>query len=277
MLSYDGLRIQNFTVIRRDHKKNGKWYFLCKCDCGKEFYTTTSSMKIVKSCGCMTNFYIRESKYKHGGAKTRLYYIWAGIKSRCYNKNNLEYESYGGRGIKMCDEWKNSFANFRDWAYKNGFDDKLSSEECSIDRIDVNGNYEPSNCRWADRTTQANNKTNNVFITHDGETHTLSEWSQILGINYYTLVGRYKKGMKEPDIFESEDKRIKGSKRQKQLILEYITEHGSITKEKAVEIGIVNPGARISELKKSGYSIRKIYKTDNGRRYAVYFMGETIC
>ncbi len=275
MKNYDGLRINHFTVIRRDHKRKDKWYFLCKCDCGNEFYTETSGMKKIKSCGCLTSMYIRESNYKHGESNTRLYRVWAGIKDRCYNKNNKSYNDYGGRGISMCDEWRNSFESFRDWSYKNGYDEKLSCEECSIDRIDFNGNYEPSNCRWADRHTQSNNRRDNICITRNGETHTLSEWAEITGIKYFTLVHRYKLGMNANDILSLKDKRMKGTQIQKQIILEYIESNGRITVEDAMELGIVNLPSRIYDLRKNGFDIKRIYERNinNGKKYAIYFMG----
>lgn len=93
----------------------------------------------------------------HGGSKTRLYRVWRGMKTRCYNANSKKYHHYGGRGIIICDEWLTSFAKFREWALTNGYTDKLS-----IDRIDVNGNYEPSNCRWADDLTQRHNRRDGV-------------------------------------------------------------------------------------------------------------------
>lgn len=279
MNNYDGLKIQHFTVIRRDHKRKNTWYFLCKCDCGKEFYASVSSMKKMKSCGCLTKMYIRQEHFKHGGTKTKLYYTWYGIISRCYNKNNKEYANYGGRGISMCDEWRYSFSTFRDWAYKTGYDEKLSKKECSIDRIDPNGNYEPSNCRWVTAKQQNNNRTNNIYITYDGETHTLSEWSEITGIKYFTLIGRYKKGMKGEKLFALEDERIKGTKIQKQMILDYIKLNGSITVEDATKMGIVNLPSRIYDLRKTGCNIERIYKKDKecGKKYAVYYMGGVRC
>jgi Fic family protein len=104
------------------------------------------------------------------------------MKSRCYYKGNNRYEYYGGRGIVVCDEWKNNFIAFYEWAMSNGYSDELS-----IDRIDLNGNYEPSNCRWATKVEQANNKSNNRFITFNNQTHTASQWAKITGIKEATI------------------------------------------------------------------------------------------
>ena len=120
------------------------------------------------------------------------------MKDRCYNLCNGRQAEYGGRGIKVCDEWKNSVANFVEWSLANGYRDGLT-----IDRIDVNGNYEPSNCRWATPKEQANNTRKNVFITYKGETHTVSEWSEIKGIKRSTLQARLRKWDDLEKVFEA--------------------------------------------------------------------------
>lgn len=126
----------------------------------------------------------------HRKTNTRLYGVWCNIKTRCYNPNCYEYANYGGRGIVMCPEWKNDFQTFWDWAYANGYDEKAGFMECTIDRIDVNGNYEPDNCRWATREVQGNNTRSNHCLTYNGETHTIAEWARILGVDYHALYSR---------------------------------------------------------------------------------------
>lgn len=125
-------------------------------------------------------------RYKHGKKGTKLYNTWLHMKTRCYNKNYNRYDDYGGRGITICDEWINDFKAFYDWSMSNGYKDNLT-----IDRIDVNGNYEPDNCRWADRKTQANNRRNNVYLTYNGKTKTISQWSRELNIPENTIRSRY--------------------------------------------------------------------------------------
>lgn len=116
------------------------------------------------------------------GRKTRLYRIWTNMKSRCTNPNIAAFKDYGGRGITVCAEWSDSFEAFRDWATANGYRDDLT-----LDRIDNDGNYEPENCRWEDRLVQGNNSRKNRLIEHNGETHTLAEWSRITGLSRDTI------------------------------------------------------------------------------------------
>lgn len=119
----------------------------------------------------------------HGMKKTRIYKSWERIKRRCNNPKT--YKNYGGRGIKVCDEWSKDFMAFYEWAMANGYRDDLT-----IDRIDVNGNYEPNNCRWVTMKEQENNRRNNHHITYNGETHTIAEWGDILNIPYKVLLQR---------------------------------------------------------------------------------------
>lgn len=140
-----------------------------------------------------------KGNYKHGGTHTRLYDIWKKMRSRCFNPNNPKYYRYGGRGISICEEWSD-FAMFRDWAIHNGYDEKLT-----IDRINNDGNYEPINCRWATAKEQANNRgirSDTTVITWNGETHSLMEWSKILGIKYKTLIERKRRGWVLPKLFK---------------------------------------------------------------------------
>ena len=116
---------------------------------------------------------------------TRLYRIWSGMKRRCYNKRSSYYERYGGRGITVCDEWLHDFQAFYDWSMSNGYADDLT-----IDRIDNDGPYAPWNCRWTTKEEQQNNTSRNLIYKHSGESHTLKQWSEILGINYQTLHSR---------------------------------------------------------------------------------------
>lgn len=128
-------------------------------------------------------------RYIHGCTHTRLFKIWSGMMERCYRPAHPYYSDYGGRGITVCDEWKKNFLPFKNWADANGYADNLT-----LDRKDNNGNYEPSNCRWATVKEQQNNKRNNHRVTLDGVSRTITEWSEILGIKKTTIKERLKSG-----------------------------------------------------------------------------------
>lgn len=127
------------------------------------------------------------AKKNHGYSKTRLYGVWIAMKRRCYNPNVEQYKNYGARGIKMCDAWKHDFIAFRKWAIQNGYDEAAKFGECTIDRIDTNGDYKPENCRWVNLKTQENNRLNNRKIKIGTETKTLSEWEDYSGIKQATI------------------------------------------------------------------------------------------
>lgn len=163
----------------------------CKCDCGKTITAYSENLKSGKttSCGCYRAELVRGRSVTHGETRSKLYGVWSSIKSRCLNSNTAAYKDYGGRGISICDEWKNSFEVFRDWAYANGY-----KEGVSIDRIDNNGNYCPDNCRWVISVVQANNRRSNILITYNGETLTVTEWAEKLGKNPKTIFNRLYSG-----------------------------------------------------------------------------------
>lgn len=166
-----GMRRGRFVVLPEAESRNGKRYYKCLCDCGNIFYISSSYIhnKSVVSCGCRRREVGRETGTHHM-TNTRIYNEWCGIKRRCYCKSDPQYSNYGGRGISMCREWKNDFLQFYEWAMANSYDDSLS-----IDRIDVNGDYEPSNCRWTTQKIQANNTRTNVYVEYNGERLTLHQ------------------------------------------------------------------------------------------------------
>ena len=126
--------------------------------------------------------------YRHGMRYTRIYNIWRSMRQRCSNPKCKNYKNYGGRGITVCQEWED-FQTFYDWAMSNGY-----AEDLTIDRVDVNGDYEPSNCRWVSYKIQANNKSDSKFIEVNGISHTIAEWSDITGIQKATIWARLQKG-----------------------------------------------------------------------------------
>lgn len=187
-----GKKFTRLTVIaRHGSTKSKKAVWLCQCECGGKTKVTSQMLTSgrTKSCGCLHKEQLSAGHSTHCLSKTRLHKAWCNMKTRCYNQNNKDYSRYGGRGIIMCDEWKNDFVSFYNWAIINGYNDMLT-----LDRIDNNGNYEPSNCRWITMQKQCNNRHSNHMITYNGETHTISEWSEIVGMSRDALVSRLRRG-----------------------------------------------------------------------------------
>lgn len=180
-------RFGRLVAIRKSHRQNNKVMWECLCDCGNTTYVSTNYLTSgrIRSCGCFRKDQISERNTTHNQRHTRLYEVWKNIKCRCYNPNNKAYKNYGGRGIAMFDEWHNNYQAFYDWSISNGY-----SLGLTIDRIDVNGNYEPTNCRWVNRTVQANNKRANHYITYNGETHSIADWARKQGLSYECLSAR---------------------------------------------------------------------------------------
>lgn len=191
-------RYGKLVVIKLDHTKQSPCghkvkMWLCKCDCGNTKIVTTGSLTSgqTKSCGCYRRDRITKLNTSHNMSKSSLYKAWCNMKMRCTNPNYTDYYDYGGRGITICEEWL-EFEAFKEWAYNNGYyEEKVNGKNLlSLDRIDVNGNYEPSNCRWATNTQQANNKRNTRRFFYNGQNLTVREWSDITGISYTTLARR---------------------------------------------------------------------------------------
>lgn len=177
-------RLTAIQIVESGDRGKSRW--LCKCECGKEKTVRADGLRSGKStsCGC----YHTEINKTHGMSNTKMYRSWYNMKLRCYEPTARHYQDYGGRGIVVCDEWLNDFLKFFNWAIRNGY-----REDLTIDRIYVNGNYEPNNYRWSNLKEQANNKRTNVTITIDGETRTLKQWSEKYNINYQTLWYRINK------------------------------------------------------------------------------------
>lgn len=175
--------------------KRNRHFLLVKCSyCGKEFSIRSDTLKKAYSCGCVKAEIASKNVIKnhtHKQSRTRLYHEWQGIKARCNNPKNSRYENYGGRGIKMCEEWANDFTAFRDWALSNGYSDDLT-----IERKNVNGNYDPSNCTYTSTYYQNRNRTSNILINGKCLTDLATE----AGLNVGTVLARYRRGDREVDV-----------------------------------------------------------------------------
>lgn len=186
-----GQRFGRLVVLERAQNRSGRVVWRCKCDCGviKEVPSKTLKNGTAQSCGCLQRERASQANGKHRMRKTRLYEIWYGMKRRCEDSRRIAYEDYGCRGITVCEEWRNSFEAFRDWALANGYSDNLT-----LDRKDNDGPYSPENCQWATMQEQQNNRRNNKLLKYNGEEHTQSEWARITGIKAGTIYARLKNG-----------------------------------------------------------------------------------
>lgn len=182
-----GKKFGKLTVLKRSEKrsKSGTLWD-CVCSCGKEVTVFSSNLKRGTSTSCGCNKKINPNSKKHGMSDSRIYRIWSLMKSRCNNKNSRAYPRYGGRGIKVCDEW-NEPSNFFNWAMENGY-----REDLTIDRIDNNGDYCPENCRWVSMKEQENNTSRNIFFSMDGETKSLTQWCDCFNMPYAAVRKRIK-------------------------------------------------------------------------------------
>lgn len=203
-----GKRFGRLIVIKyleMEERIKKKECWLCKCDCGNYTTSSYSSLKngSKKSCGCLA---LENSKRprKHGMAKTRIWNIYQNMVRRCNNENEPAYKNYGGRGISVCDEWTgdDGMKRFFEWSFENGYRDDLE-----IDRINVDGNYEPSNCRWATSKQQNRNRRDNIQIEYKGKIQTLPDWCDELGLEYNMIYLRYKRGWDVERMF-TQPKRI---------------------------------------------------------------------
>lgn len=192
----EGMRFGRLIAEKRFVKerklKNGKCgnrtFYHCKCDCGN--FVDVEAYHLIhghtKSCGCYKIEATKKANTTHGETNTRLYRIWAAMRRRCYYSKDIGYKDYGGRGIKVCEPWRKSYELFRDWALNNGYTEKLT-----LDRIDVNGDYYPENCRFITLTEQCRNRRITIMVEYNGERKSLIEFAKEYNIKYRTLYDRY--------------------------------------------------------------------------------------
>ena len=236
--------------------------FLCKCECGNTVvrYLSALNRKQDISCGCSyAELAEYTRKYTDEQRNSFLYSTWSGMKQRCYDPKSQSYKNYGGRGIRICDEWRTDYISFYEWAISHG-----AAKNLTIDRIDNKGNYEPSNCRWVDNATQAVNKRNNRFIEYNGQRKTVAEWSREVAIEEATIrfrIDKYGFSIGEALGFEKRKVVKKDRLNRRKAICQY-TLDGEFVKE----------WPSVQEIHRVlGYSLRSIrmcvtgyYKTANG-------------
>lgn len=252
-----GLRFGRLVVIKEMPGRVNNWQinWLCKCDCGKEKVITGNRLKNghTKSCGCFAAESTKIRNATHGqnrrSGATSEYNTWNGIKYRCYNPEYKEYHLYGGRGIKMCDQWLNSFENFfTDMGAK-------PSPKHSIDRYpDVNGNYEPSNCRWATSKEQARFKRNNVWIEYNGVKMVAKDWANYFGITQSSLNSSTKRRGSFAATFE------------------YFTKRKDKYDRRSTKKPMFSPSQteKIKELRKTGISVNELMKSFNCSKTSIH-------
>jgi len=178
LIDITGQRFGRLVAVRQSPSRGGRRRWVCQCDCGKQADVSGYHLRsaLVKSCGCLRRPH-GQSHCREGKA-ARLYVCWCRMRSRCRAQTDQSYERYGARGIAVCAGWED-FRVFERWALANGYDDRLS-----IDRVDNDGDYTPSNCRWATAKQQARNRRSNITVAYQGKTATLAEHAEDLGFSY---------------------------------------------------------------------------------------------
>ena len=201
-----GQTFGRLTVVGKGVSPNPKrvyWHCVCACGNEKDIHGYSLTTGHTTSCGCLhkeiSGKILRDHLTTHGGTKERLFGVWSSMKNRCYCVNDPCYKNYGGRGIGVCDLWRNSYVDFRQWAYENGYDENAPKYECTIDRINVDEDYSPENCRWATMKQQDNNKRNTRYLEYNGKRQSLSLWAEEKGMSKKTLHERLKRGWSVED------------------------------------------------------------------------------
>ena len=188
-----GKKFHRWKVLKNNNK-----IILCECECGnvKDVLKGNLTSGKTKSCGCLAKELIKKRLSTSASLNPKLYGVYYAMRNRCYNNKNKSYKNYGAKGVIVCEEWLSDYEIFYKWSLEKGY-----AEGLTIERINYDGNYGPENCKWATRTEQGRNKSNNTLLKLKGETKTLVEWSEIIGVHRETLNRRYRKNWSEEEMF----------------------------------------------------------------------------
>lgn len=194
-----GKKFGRLTVIKENGRRHGEVCWECKCECGNVVTVPSYTLRIgeTQSCGCYQREQTSKINTVHGDTDTSLWRRWRHMLWRCNDQKCKDYKNYGGRGIKVCNEWEDNYLAFKEWSIANGY-----KEDLTIDRIDVNGDYSPDNCRWITLQEQQNNRRNNIKLIFDGVEKTVSEWAKIANVSPSKIYYRKKKGWTDEQIEE---------------------------------------------------------------------------
>lgn len=249
-----GQKFGKLTAIKRVSKIGEPVKWECKCDCGNTCIVNKNNLgRSTKSCGCLAH------KGTHELSKTRLYNIWLDMKQRCYNPNAKAYKNYGERGIEVCNEWKNDFAIFYNWAMDNGYDEILE-----IDRINNDQNYSPDNCRWITHQEQQLNKRSNRLVEYNGEVKPLKIWTDELNLDYHRVNVRLLNGWNVEDAFfgngHEHFKKYHNNKYQKKPVFQYDLEMNFINEYESVTEAGQSINANFNSISRCCLHKQKQYK-----------------
>lgn len=265
-----GKRFGRLVAIRlhSELSRDRRYQWVCQCDCGNIKIVTGRNLRkgVTRSCGCIIK--------RNYDTKSRIYHEWIGMRGRCNNEKHHAYNNYGGRGIRVYDEWEKSFEAFYEWSMDNGYADDLT-----IERVDVDKGYEPSNCKWIPKDEQSKNKRSSRKITIDGVTKILADWDREKGFSPGTVRNRLVRGWSEYDaVMQPKDENWRCTKEADEdceKIIDYIHNNGGITSKEAEEkLKLKNFYACISRMEKQGMQIYKEYEYNDNhgfmRRHKIY-------
>ena len=215
LINLSGRKFGDWIVLYESPKRGNARMWHCRCICGKEKDVYQGNLIHGRSlgCRCSASNRLAERKMTHGLTDSRLYGVWQNMKRRCYDSSSVSYQNYGGRGIGICKDWlgENGFSKFYEWSVNNGYCAEAPRGDCTIDRIDVNGNYCPENCRWVSLQEQSRNKRSTKWIEYEGETISLAEFCEKYGVSVSLASERLARGWSPAEVLFFHPKNVNGA------------------------------------------------------------------